>query len=70
MSEHKSAVRLAIEAAIASIGKISNKDAIVIDAEGNESPLHPKKTSAEKASMRKYGYTLEHKKAMEDAGVL
>jgi hypothetical protein len=71
MSE-KSALRKAIEAAIASIGKIANKDATVQgmagDKPGPKMPLHPKKPKDK--SMSEYGYTREHKKAMEDAGVL
>jgi hypothetical protein len=68
-----SALRKAIEAAIRSIGKIANKDATVQGMQKKGSPkrpLHPKKESEEEKSMTEYGYTREHKKAMEDAGVL
>jgi hypothetical protein len=66
-----SALRKAIEAAIRAVGKVANKDATVQGMQKKGSPkrpLHPKKKKD--SSMSEYGYTREHKKAMEDAGVL
>ena len=60
-----SALRKAIEAAIAAVGRKANAEATVQGRTGPKRPLYPTKSKK-----TEHGYTLEHKKAMEAAGAL